>query len=81
MEGPKKHQAGERRSRRATVSASASLRGANVKESTVARRRNGTPRQRNRGFNPLGTPRVRAQDDVQVPAPNPQTEGSDRRAR
>jgi hypothetical protein len=81
MEGPRRHQAGERKAKRATRTAGSSLRGANVKESTVARRRNGTPVQKNRHFNPLGTPRTRVADDVQMPAPNPQTEGTDRRAR
>lgn len=59
MEGPKRRQAGERRTRRATRSAGSALRGANVHAGQAARRRNGTPAQRNRGFNPLGTSRVR----------------------
>ncbi|MFO1534853.1 MAG: hypothetical protein ABR586_04245 [Thermoplasmatota archaeon] len=63
MEGPKRHQAGERRVRRATRSASSILRGTNVHASQPARRRRGTPTQRNRGFNPLGPHHARVADD------------------
>jgi hypothetical protein len=55
VDGPKRHQAGERKARRATRSASSSLRGANVHASSKAERLDGTARQRNRHFNPLGT--------------------------
>ncbi|HUR63614.1 MAG TPA: hypothetical protein VM241_03945 [Candidatus Thermoplasmatota archaeon] len=64
MDGPKRHQAGERRTRRATRSASSSLRGANVHSSAVARRLNGTPQQKNRHYNPLGTSHAWAPDDA-----------------
>jgi hypothetical protein len=59
MAGPKRHQAGERRQRQSTRSASSRLRGANVHGSAVARRLDGTAVQKNRHFNPLGTHRVR----------------------
>jgi hypothetical protein len=62
MEGPKRHQAGERRVRRATRSGSSILRGTNVHASQPARHRRGTPIQRNRGFNPLGSHHARVAD-------------------
>lgn len=61
VEGPRKRQSGQRKARRTVVSDSARLRGANVHASRKARRLNGTARQRNRGFNPLGTNRLRVQ--------------------
>ncbi|MEA3143975.1 MAG: hypothetical protein QOG31_1299 [Thermoplasmata archaeon] len=64
MEGPKRHQAGERRTRRAVVSSSASVRGANVHASRKTARLNGTPQQKNRHFNPLGTSHAWAPDDA-----------------
>ena len=41
----------------------------------------GTARQRNRGFNPLGTSHRVVDDRAEDPAPNPRTEGTGRRAR
>jgi hypothetical protein len=81
MEGPRKHQAGEKRARRQTASSSARLRGANVQASRPARKANGTPLQRNRGFNPLGSGRSAAPDGAKGRRADVQLEGTDRRAR
>ncbi|HUR61639.1 MAG TPA: hypothetical protein VM286_04675 [Candidatus Thermoplasmatota archaeon] len=81
MEGPRKHQAGERKTKRAVVSSSASARGANVYASRSARRLRGTAAQRNRGFNPLGTSRVVAHGDAPGARNDTHLEGTDRRAR